>query len=282
MKVLRSYGLVLILVCIAMIMASCGKSDDSGATSTVYTVAYVPGTDMNAPVQGKTTFQLAITKTIDGSPATGLTPRVSFLMNMNNRMQHSTPADLVSESTTTPGTYNCTAYYLMASGPTMGTWTMNVNVAGEIHTFNPNVAMAMGSDTVVKSLYGTDDIATGMSSTNYYYVFRDGMLSASMPTLKLYISHGENMRMSFVPASAGSVLTSPTYTISTMSVQASLNGGTTWTTGTDNTKGHWSISGLMGLASGVTSTIQVKVTVNGQVKTADGTTDYATFIVTPQ
>jgi hypothetical protein len=122
-----------------------------------------------------------------------------------------------------------------------------------------------------------------MSGTSYnkYYIFMDGMISASMPTLKLYLSHGESMMMNFVPASAGSVLTSPTGTVTSMSVEASSDGGANWKTGSDGTNGHWSISGLTGLASGITGTIWIKVTVNGQVKTTDGTTDYATFMVTP-
>jgi hypothetical protein len=270
-------------IAVVLFVSACGKSsNDSGAPGSVYNVVYVPGTGMNAPVEGKTAFQLVITKASDGSAATGLSPTVSFMMTMNNGMQHSTPADMVTESTTTPGTYNCTAYYLMASGPTMGTWAMNVTVGGETTTFNPDVAMAMGSDTVRATLYGADDVVSGMSGTSYnkYYLFRDGMISASMPALKLYISHGENDNMNFVPVSIGSVLASPTGTVSTMTVQASSDGGA-WKPGIDGGGGHWTISGLTGLATGVTSTIQVKVSVNGQVKTSDGTTEYATFLITP-
>lgn len=283
-NVLRVFSVTCsIITVIVLFVTGCGKSSSDTASS-AYKVEYVSGTGMNAPIQGKSEFKLVITKTSDGSAAAGLAPTVSFMMTMTNGMQHSTPSDVVTESTTTPGTYNCTAYYLMASGPTMGTWTMKVTVGGETTTFNPDVAMAMGSDTVRATVYGDDDVVvSSMSGTSYnkYYLFRDGMISASMPTLKLYISHGENDNMNFVPASISSILTSPTNAISDMIVQASSDGGATWKTGTDSANGHWSIAGLMGLASGVTSTIQVKVTVNGQVKTTDGTTDYATFLVTP-
>jgi len=85
-----------------LMIASCGKSDDSSTPATVYKVEYVPGTSMTPPMQGKTTFQLSITKTSDNSPAAGLTPTLSFTMHMTNGDTHTTPADLVSESTTTP------------------------------------------------------------------------------------------------------------------------------------------------------------------------------------
>ncbi len=274
-----------IVTVFALFVSGCGKSSSDPASppaSPVYKVEYVPGTGMNAPVQGKTVYQLKITKQSDGSAATGLAPTLTMTMFMINGDKHSTPADAVKESAT-PGYYDCTVYYLMASGTTMGTWEMKVSVAGETTTINPAVAMAMGSDTVRATLYGTDDIVSGVSGTSYnkYYIFKDGMISASMPTLKLYLSHAENMMMNFVPASAGSVLTSPTGTVAFMSVEASSDGGANWKTGIDGTNGHWSISGLTGLVSGMTGTIWVKVTVNAQVKTTDGITDYATFLVTP-
>jgi hypothetical protein len=113
------------------------------------------------------------------------------------------------------------------------------------------------------------------------------MISQTMPTLKLYISHAENMMMDFKAASLGSVLSSPTGTVTTMIIQASLDGGSTWISGIDNLNGHWSVPGLTGLITGQTSTIYVKLNVNGQDKTTDGnaasgSNASATFIVTPQ
>ncbi len=282
--------LALSVLVIFMLLSACGKSSSGTASTAVYNVAYVPGTGMNAPVEGKTTFQLDITKRSDGSPATGLSPAVTLTMTMTDGMTHATPIDSVTESTTSPGTYNCTVYYLMASGPTMGTWEMDVTVGGETTTFTPDVAMAMGNDTWRATLYGPDDIVSGMSGTSYnkYYLFKDGMLSASTPTLALYISHGESMNMHFVPLSSGSVLSSPTGTVTAVSVQASQDSAfTTPLTAVDNGDGHWTVSGLTGLVSGQTTTIYVKLGVNGQDKTTNGATTsgtnaYATFIVTPQ
>jgi hypothetical protein len=287
MKTIKLLLLAMLLLALLALLGACGTSS-SNTASPVYKVEYLPGTGMNAPVQGKTVFQLKITKRSDGSAATGLNPSLTLMMHMANGDSHATPVDSVKQSST-PGTYDCTVYYLMASGPTMGTWDMNITVGGETTTFHPDVAMAMGSETVRTTLYGSDDIVTAMSGTTYnkYYIFRDGMISASMPTLKLFLSHSENMMMDFTSVSVGSVLSSPTGTVTTMTVQASLDGGSTWISGTDNAKGHWTVPGLMGLVTGQTSTIYVKLNVNGQDKTTDGNTTsgsnaYATFVVTPQ
>jgi hypothetical protein len=288
MKTIKRLLLAMLLMVLLALLGACGtSSSDTATASPVYKVEYLPGTGMNAPVQGKTVFQLKITKQSDGSAATGLNPSLTLVMHMINGDSHATPVDSVKESGT-PGTYDCTVYYLMASGPTMGTWDMNFTVGGETTIFHPDVAMAMGSETVRTTLYGSDDIVTALSGTTYnkYYIFRDGMISAAMPTLKLFLSHSENMMMNFKSVSVGSVLSNPTGTVTSMTVQASPDGGSTWVAGVDDANGHWSITGLMGLVSGQTSTIYVKVTVNGQDKTTDGaapssTNAYATFLVTP-
>jgi hypothetical protein len=112
------------------------------------------------------------------------------------------------------------------------------------------------------------------------------MISASMPTLELYISHSESMMMDFKPVSEGSVLSSGTVT--TMIVTASTNSTfplAETITGTDKGNGHWELSGPSSLSSAGTYTVYVKLQVNGQDKTTDGKAissenGYATFSVT--
>jgi hypothetical protein len=70
-----------------------------------------------------------------------------------------------------------------------------------------------------------------------------------------------------------------------MTVLASTD-NTTWIQASDNTKGHWSVTGLSGLSSGTTGTIYIKLNVNGEDKTTDGNTvsginGHATFTVIP-
>lgn len=255
-----------------------------------YRVQYIPG--MMAATQGKTTFKLKFTKRSDGSPATGLALSLMPMMHMAS-MGHSTPVDTIVEEGTS-GIYDCTAYYLMASGPGMGYWSLNVMIStgmgmgsSETAIFYPAVSMAMGSDTVRAMPYGPDDIVTSMSGTqtNKYFLFRDGVVSAATPTLKLFIAHGEMMNMTFKPVTNGTVLSSPTGTITSVTVQASTD-KSTWVNGTNSAGGHWSLTGLTGLVSGQTATIYVKLNVNGQDKTTDGNPDsganaYSTFLVTP-
>lgn len=279
---------ILFVIALSLI-AACGNSSSDPA-SAVYKVAYLPGTGMNSPTQGKTVFQLKITRQSDGSPATGLNPSLTLTMHMANGHTHATPVDSITESGTA-GVYDCTVYYLMASGANMGTWEMNVMVNGETTKFYPDVAMAMGSDNFSATLYGASDIVTGMSGTSYnkYYIFRDGMASASMGTLDLYFSHSENMMMDFTAVSDGSVLSSPTSTITSLIVSASTDStfASGVATGIDHAHGHWTLSGLTNLVSAQTTTVYVKLNVNGQDKTtngdpASGINAYATFFVTPE
>ena len=148
----------------------------------------------------------------------------------------------------------------------------------------------MGSDSIRGSLYGPDDIVTGMSGTQYnkYYLLKDGSVTVAASTLGLFIAHGENMNMKFVPVSDGSVLSSPTGTVNLMTVEASMDSAFSSTlSAVDNGGGHWSVSGLTGLVSAQTTTIYVKLNLNTQDKTTNGaaafgSNGYATFIVTPQ
>ncbi len=283
---LRVWNLLFIIA--LSFTAACGSSSSDPAP-VGYKVEYLPGTGMNAPTQGKTTFQLRITKQSDGSPVTGLSPSMTLTMHMTNGHTHATPIDSITESGTA-GVYDCIVYYLMASGPSMGTWEMDVTVNGETTTFYPDVAMAMGIDNFSATLYGADDVISGMSGTSYnkHYIFRDGMASASMGSINLYFSHSENMMMDFTAVSDGSVLSAPTGTITSMIVSASTDStfASGVVTGIDHDHGHWSLSGL-NLVSAETTTVYVKLNVNGQDKTTDGesasgTNAYATFIVTPK
>jgi hypothetical protein len=262
------------------------------AFTSTYKVEYLP--DMMAAAQGKTTFKIKITKRSDSSAAPGLTLSLMPIMRMLT-MNHATPVDDIVDNG--DGTYSCTVYYLMSpvmGGMAMGYWEFEVVIGsgmmGEATTFYPYVGMAMSSDTVRATLYGPDDIVSGMSGTQYnkYYLFRDGAVTVVASTLKLFISHGEDMNMNFVSVSGGSMLSSPTGTVTSMTIQASTDSAfTTPLTAVDNGGGHWSVSGLSGLVSAQTTTIYVKQSVNGQEKTtngaaASGANSYATFIVTPQ
>jgi hypothetical protein len=250
------------------------------ALTSTYKVEYLPG--MMAASEGKTTFKLRVTRLIDGSPATGLAVSLMPKMYMAAH-SHSTPVDAVVEDGADPGTYKCTVYYLMASkmasGMSMGYWELNVKIGGmmgETATFYPTVGMAMGS-TARATLKGVADkipgMGGGMASARTYYLFNDG-ISGGMggsSTFKLFIAaRDDSMMMSYPAVSVGTTLhdqDGEAWTVDSMTVQASTDENT-WLPATDNGNGHWSVSGLSGLASG--GTLYVMVTVNGEQKTTDG------------
>lgn len=265
------------------------------ALTSTYRVEYLPG--MMAASQGKTSFSIKVTKLSDGSAATGLTLTLMPMMYMPT-MSHATPMDAVTESST-PGTYNCTVYYLMASGSGMGYWKLPVMISssmggmGETATFYPSVSMSMSADTGRATLKGVADLITsGTSSTNRsYYLFNDGLTSSMTMgkyDFKLFIAAKESM-MSYPSVGVGKTLTNEqnvSWTVATMTVSASTD-KSTWIDATeDSIAGHWSITNLAGLSSGQTGTVYVKLTINGEVKTTDGktagdTNGYSTFSVTP-
>jgi hypothetical protein len=262
------------------------------ALTTTYKVEYLPG--MMSAAQGKTAFKIRITNRSDDSPAPGLTISLMPMMHMPT-MSHSAPVDgMITDNG--DGTYSCTVYYLMASGMGMGYWELKVTIGGmmaESATFYPSVGMAMGSTTVRATLRGQSDLIlsgpTGIATeARTYYLFNDSLTGMTGNyTFKLFIAAKESM-MSYPAVSAGTMLhdeQNAAWTVNTMTVEASTD-GSTWTAGTDNSGGHWTISSLSGLTSGSTGTVYVRMAVNGEQKTTNGSAPsgangYATFTVTP-
>ncbi|HMK43119.1 MAG TPA: hypothetical protein VK445_03185 [Dissulfurispiraceae bacterium] len=260
------------------------------ALTPTYRVEYVPG--MMAPIAGKTQFKLKVTYRMTHAAASGLTLSLMPLMHMPG-MSHTAPVDAVVEDGANPGTYNCTVYYLMTSGPMMGFWDLKVAIgsgmSGESATFHPPVGMGMG-DTKKFNLKGgaNDYISSGMSgtSTRTYMLFNDGLVSGMTSTFNLFIATMESM-MNMPPVSIGTVLSSPVGTVQagTTSLQASLDTSfSSVVTGSDLGSGHWTIPGISSLVTGTQNSVYIKWTVNGEVKTSGSgtaTVDYATFSVTP-
>jgi hypothetical protein len=290
-----------------LLLTGCGKDTKTeyvqvSAPDSTYLVEYVPGTMQNgmmmSAAMGKTKFQIKVRKRSDGSAATGLSSSMTVypLMHMNDGRNHASPADPVIESGT-PGTYDCTVYYLMADkmGSTVtGFWELTVAIGTESAIFNPSVGMSMG-DTSLFKLYGNNDLiksttTSTMPEKRVYLLFHDGLVGgATYSTLNLFIATKETM-LHFPAVSIGTVLSNTTGTWAvngpTTSLYASLDStfsaGTV--TGVDNGGGHWSLPEVTGLSSGATTTVYVKFTVNSELKTAGTTTaaaGYASFSVTP-
>lgn len=286
------------------------KADQIGAPvfiKTAYTdtykVEYLTGT--MAAVQGKTMFKIRLTNRVGGAAATGKAVTLRPYMYMSTK-SHSTPMESVVESST-PGEYDCTVYYVMSTamaGVSMGIWELKVTVDGESVKFFPTVAMPMGGTTTLAKLTGvidrsdpskpvdTDSIM-GMAGkeTRTWFLFNDGLSgSAGNNTFKLFLATKEmaNSMLTFPAVKINDTLfneAGTSWPVNTIVVEVSTD-KLNWTPATATGNGHWSVSGLTGLAAGTQGSIYVKLTVNGLQKTTDGnlagaSNGYQTFTVTP-
>ncbi len=290
-----STWLKLAVIPLAGFMVACSTSDnapvddENTALSSSYKVEYVePG--MGEKV-GKNTFFLRISKRSDGSAASGEAIALMPVMNMVGGMKHATPVGDCSEMATA-GDYRCSIYYVMASemnGVTMGDWALTILIGGnqgESVTFHPSVMMAMG-DTAMVKLKGVSDQIPGMpglpAEQRTYYLFNDGIPASD--SFSLFIAARESM-MSFPALQVLQTLNAATayeLTVDTVMVELSTDGGTSWDALSDNGSGHWSITGLS-LTAGQPNDLRVRLTVNGETKTTDGSVmgaTYQTFTVTP-
>lgn len=253
-----------------------------------YKVEFIPG--MTAAAMGKTTFKIKLTDPTGTIAATGLTNiTLKPFMYMSSK-SHTTPTMTVAESST-PGTYDCTIYYVMPTamgGISMGVWEVKVMIGTETATFYPDVAMVMGTTPLTKIL-GVSDKIMGMAGleNRTYFLFNDGIAKEGMTstyTVKLFTATKE-MMTSFPPVYNGKTLkddTNSDWTISAMAVEVSAN-KTDWTALTDSGGGHWTVSGI---TPDMSNKIYVKVIVNGEQKTtdgkvlaADGLNGYQTFTI---
>ena len=279
-------------------LAACGTDTkteyiQTSAPASTYLVEYIPGTTMSGTMAdattGKTTFKLRVRNRSTFAAAAGLSIQLTPTMHMASH-DHGTPADVVKESAT-PGTYDCTIYYLMASG-TGGYWELEVKIGAETAMFYPSVGMAMGTDISSGTLKGqSNDLISSMTGTSFrsYYLFKDG--TATPTSINLFLASNANMSQAPYPMIySGATLTNAQNTawiVSSVLVEAATDTLATWQTGTNPAgDGHWLVSGLS-LTSAQTNTVYVRVTVNSAVKTTDGmvsnasgTNTYATFTAT--
>ncbi len=231
---------------------------------------------MDGPTEGRSVFSLSVADA-SGTPVAGLNLSVVPWMFMDAHT-HTTPVDAVVDNG--DGTYTCTVYYLMASsmanGMMMGYWELRVGIGDDTAYFYPTVAMAMG-DTKKVTLKDADDKIAGMMgdppTVRNYYIFNEGLTgSTGSHTLKLFIATRQSMTNHpavFVGAEFADE-NGAAWTVDTMTVEVSTNGGLTWLPLSDEGAGHWSVSGLTDLTSGDDALFEVRMSINGAAKTTDG------------
>jgi len=262
------------------------------ALTASYIVEYLPGT--MAAATGKSMFRIKLSN-LDGSPASGKAVTLRPYMYMSTK-SHTTPLEAVVESTT-PGTYDCTVYYVMSSvmsGISMGFWELAVTIDGsETAIFYPVVAMPMGNTTLTK-LSGVTDAIMGLAGQEKrtWFLFNDGLTGvAGNNTFKLFLATKEmGATLTFPAVKVGDSLNNAAgspWQVTAIAMEVSTDAAN-WTPATDSGAGHWTAGGLSGLTAGTAGKIYVRLTVNGELKTTDGlplaasgSNGYQTFTVTP-
>jgi len=263
------------------------------ALSNTYRFEYVAG--MMAAMEGKTQFKVRVT-----DAATGLTAQPGLALSLKAKMHmatmaHMTPVDGCSESAT-PGTYDCTLYYLMPSvmgGVSMGYWELMVTANTETVKFFPPVGMGMNGNGKHQLKGQSGDLIPNMMTVTEqrpYYLFKDAITGTTgNHTVRLFAVAKESMMM-FPKLFLNKVFNTGTayeLTANPIVVELSTDAGLSWSAMTDEDNGYWNVTGVTGLTDGVENTFQVRVTVNSEQKTTDGlapaldgTNDYATFTTT--
>lgn len=297
------------------LLVACGggttndPKDDVGTVVTTesYSVKYVPDTQGNGTVAGKSQFTLTISD-LDGNSESGLEVEIEPTMAMDSGSFHRTAYN----QQCTEGEaaeYHCTIYYVMPSvsmtGMSMGSWSVKVMITSDTNdmetaTFNPTVAMQMGDTLLVKLNGVVDKIPQGGDMSNAeprkYFLFNDFFENtASGYGFGLYIAAKES-GMSFPPVSSDSTFNADSMhhklEITTVSVEVSVD-GMNWDTAIEQEMaGYWKVSSEEVLTA-VPTTLYVKFVVNDEQKTTDGSevntlslsddenNNFAKFTVTP-
>ena len=242
----------------------------------------------------KTTHQLTITDAATGAGIDITAPGAKIsTININPWMYmfsghgHPTPIGTLINTTPASGIYTIDIYYLMPTGMMMGTevvpmgqWDLNIALtdttgaapaATNVHFF-PNVMMNMGTDLLLAKGINANDTWTdmmGVTKPREYRVWLQDIvanaggghdLTVYITTLGMQMGAG----MIFPPVYAGLMMPS----ITTVVCEVSTDGGTTWQAmpaGTIN--GQYSITGLTGLSNTMQNTLDIRLTVNGNVMT---------------
>ena len=242
----------------------------------------------------KTTHQLTITDAATGAGIDITAPGAKIsTININPWMYmfsghgHPTPLGTLINATPASGIYTVDIYYLMPTGMMMGTevvpmgqWDLNIALTDttgaaptvtNVHFF-PNVMMNMGTDLLLAKGTNANDTWTDMmmvTKPREYRVWLQDVvanaggghdLSIYATTLGMQMGVG----MIFPPVYAGLMMPS----ITSVTCEVSTDGGTTWQAmPAGATNGQYSIAGLAGLNSAAQNTLDIRLTVNGNVMT---------------
>lgn len=298
---LQNFTKFLLVIFSLAVLQACTKAGDSEeedpslSLTASYSVRYL--SDLSSISEGKSTFSFSISDRDTDAPLSGLTVAVMPMMDMVTGHMHDAPVTPVTDNG--DGTYTVTVYYLMPSammdGSVMGEWELQIMIggmAGETAHFHPDVMMAMG-DSVKVALLGQSDLIMGMMApeSRRYFIFKNSVMGTTGDhSFSFFIAARESM-MSHVAVYENVTLNQGDmtyeYQVSPITVEVSTD-GSSWTSATSSGDGNYMVSGLTGLTDNVQGEIYVRLTIQGEQKTTngsapagDGSNDYAVFTVTP-
>lgn len=267
-----------------------------GGLADGYLVEYVASSP--ALHVGKGSFQIKL-MTGGHQPATGLASSIGLAPMMDmGMMAHGSPVpiDAVTESAT-PGVYDCTLYFPMASvdasGNPAGQWTVDVAVglipAGKLDL---TVGRAEGTSTTHVMLKNSADTIMGKNGQTMrsYPLFADSLAPADGGDFRfqVFVATIQEGAMVWPPVTVGLELVDSEgtvqRTIESLDLQASTDGATWFPMDCDASSRCG--ANLGGLSAGVAGKVFVKMAVNGADYTTDGeapgaSNGYASFTVTP-
>lgn len=293
---------VMTAVLASSVLMGCDSSDsdsnDTDGNGSAETATYkmtLSAPEMGA-VEGKTTFKLTVTDA-DDVAVVDTTPKMMPLMTMISNHQHSSPHTGCTP-TNDQGVSDCTVYFLMGSGPTMGTWDLTFTVGmgdeAESKVFQPSVMMAMGDTKKAQLKGGAGDQIPGMMANmpeaRSYYIFNNGLSGMTgNHSIELYIAAKES-GMSYPALALNTELKdgeNTPLTPTTIAVKVSADKDAVdadWVTAVSAGAGIYTASNLTGLTNNSSGKLYVKLSVNGEDKTTDGNgvgANFAEFNVTP-
>ena len=291
MKLVKTTSFYISLLISTCLISACGSNNSSKKDDAELTESFKVTYLSEMAGVGKSNLKIKITDLHD-VPQEGLSPTLSPLMEMATH-NHSTPYGEFAESDEA-GIYNAPIYYLMASGPEMGTWNLDIGLPyDESVTFYPDVMMAMGDTARANLKSQTDTIPNmmGEDEKRTYILFKEGITSDDDGhSFSVFISAKESM-MSFPSISLGQTLNADTdyeLTISSITVEMTTDktNEESWVSAANEDAGIWTASGLSGLVDGEAGTVYLRLSINGEQKTDDGNIpdgegDVAEFSVTP-
>jgi hypothetical protein len=201
--------------------------------------------------------------------------------------QHGTPFGSIDSTQAASGIYIVDTYYLMPTAMMMGTdmmpmgqWDLEIKLGDNSAAvadpyayshFFPNVMMNMGTDLLLAKGVNAADTwtdMTGVTKPREYRVWlQDAAINGAGHDVSVYVTTlGMKMGvgMIFPPVYAGLMMPS----IMTVTCEVSTDAGITWQAmPAGATNGQYSITSLTGLSNTTQNTLDIRLTVNGNVMT---------------